>query len=53
VIHGYYQTWRLGGRAAEMKTALLEDRRNKHGDTMHETGTGMRPCPDTTVRANN
>jgi flavin reductase (DIM6/NTAB) family NADH-FMN oxidoreductase RutF len=31
VIHGYYQTWRLGGRGAEMKSALLEDRLNKHG----------------------
>jgi hypothetical protein len=37
VIHGYYQTWRLGGRAAEMKAALLEDRLNKHGQ----------PCPET------
>jgi flavin reductase (DIM6/NTAB) family NADH-FMN oxidoreductase RutF len=35
VIHGYYQTWRLGGRAAEMKSALLEDRLNKHGHNMH------------------
>lgn len=35
VIHGYYQTWRVGGRAAEMKAALLEDRLNKHGDYMH------------------
>jgi flavin reductase (DIM6/NTAB) family NADH-FMN oxidoreductase RutF len=37
VIHGYYQTWRLGGRAAEMKAALIEDHLNKHGQ----------PCPET------
>jgi flavin reductase (DIM6/NTAB) family NADH-FMN oxidoreductase RutF len=37
VIHGYYQTWRLGGRAAEMKAALLEDRLNKHGQPSPET----------------
>jgi len=32
VIHGYYQTWRLGGCAAEMKAALLEDRLHKRGE---------------------
>lgn len=32
VIHGYYQTRRLGGGAAKMKAALLEDRLNKRGD---------------------
>jgi hypothetical protein len=32
MIHGYYQTWRLGGRVPEMKAALLEDRLNKHGE---------------------
>ncbi|AXC13287.1 hypothetical protein ACPOL_4008 [Acidisarcina polymorpha] len=34
VIHGYYQTWRLGGRTVDMKAALLEDRLNKHGDKL-------------------
>jgi hypothetical protein len=34
VIHGYYQTWRLGGRAAEMKAALREDLLNKSGNNM-------------------
>jgi flavin reductase (DIM6/NTAB) family NADH-FMN oxidoreductase RutF len=32
VIHGYYQTWRVGGRLPEMRAALLEDRLNKRGD---------------------
>jgi flavin reductase (DIM6/NTAB) family NADH-FMN oxidoreductase RutF len=36
VIHGYYQTWRIGGRSAEMKTALLEDSFNRHGESVHE-----------------
>ena len=31
VIHGYYETWRVGGRAAEMKAALREDLLNKRG----------------------
>jgi flavin reductase (DIM6/NTAB) family NADH-FMN oxidoreductase RutF len=34
IIHGYYQTWRLGGRAADMKAALVEDRVHKHGDAV-------------------
>jgi flavin reductase (DIM6/NTAB) family NADH-FMN oxidoreductase RutF len=32
VIHGYYQTRRLGGQGAAMKAALLEDHLNKHGE---------------------
>jgi flavin reductase (DIM6/NTAB) family NADH-FMN oxidoreductase RutF len=35
VIHGYYETRRLKGRAAEMKSALLEDYLNKHGEVSH------------------
>jgi hypothetical protein len=35
VIHGYYETRRLKGRAAEMKSALLEDSLNKHGEVSH------------------
>ena len=31
VVHGYYETWRVGGRAAEMKAALREDLLNKRG----------------------
>jgi flavin reductase (DIM6/NTAB) family NADH-FMN oxidoreductase RutF len=34
VIHGYYETWRVGGRAAEMKAALREDLLNKRGINM-------------------
>jgi flavin reductase (DIM6/NTAB) family NADH-FMN oxidoreductase RutF len=34
VIHGYYQTRRVGGQGAAMKAALLEDRLNKHGARM-------------------
>jgi flavin reductase (DIM6/NTAB) family NADH-FMN oxidoreductase RutF len=35
VIHGYYETRRLKGHAAEMKSALLEDYLNKHGEVSH------------------
>lgn len=37
IIHGYYQTWRLSSHPAAMKAALLEDRLNKHGDTIHHS----------------
>lgn len=37
IIHGYYETWRLGGRAADMKAALIEDRLNKHGDIIRHS----------------
>jgi hypothetical protein len=37
IIHGYYQTWRLGGHAAAMKAALVEDHLNKHGDTIRQS----------------
>ena len=36
VIHGYYQTWRVGGRGAEMQAALREDLLNKRGDNMQQ-----------------
>jgi flavin reductase (DIM6/NTAB) family NADH-FMN oxidoreductase RutF len=43
VIHGYYQTWRVGGRAAEMKAALLEDCLNKSGSASSHP-QGKQPC---------
>jgi flavin reductase (DIM6/NTAB) family NADH-FMN oxidoreductase RutF len=36
IIHGYYQTRRLRGCAADMKAALAEDWLNKHGDTIRQ-----------------